>query len=54
MFRPFSAIDFEQVTSERPGGGRYLTEFVECYGCSLTFRNAEKIARCERFGRGRG
>jgi hypothetical protein len=42
------------VTVERPGGARYLTEFFECCGCSVMFRDDEKIARCERFRPGKG
>jgi hypothetical protein len=37
------------VTVTRPSGAGYLTEFFECAGCSLMFRDADRIARCERF-----
>ncbi|MGH8702553.1 MAG: hypothetical protein ACREVR_15485 [Burkholderiales bacterium] len=40
---------FEQVTVARPAGGAYLTAFFECAGCSVMFRDAERLTRCERY-----
>ncbi|HSD44208.1 MAG TPA: hypothetical protein VLD36_20385 [Burkholderiales bacterium] len=45
---------YEQATVARPSGAGYLTEFFECAGCSLMFRDAERITRRERFEPGTG
>jgi len=44
---------FEQVMVARPSGWSYLTAFFECARCSVMFRDAERLARCERYEPGR-
>lgn len=47
------SIVYVHVTVARQSGAGYLTEFFECAGCSLMFRDAERITRRERFQTGK-
>jgi hypothetical protein len=49
-----SSTVYLTVIVRRPSGASYATEFFECAGCSLMFRDADRIARCERFEPGKG
>ena len=40
---------FGSVVVARPGGGKYRTEFYECSGCSVMFRDPVKFTKFEPY-----
>lgn len=45
---------FERVAVPRAGGTFYLTDFFQCAGCSVMFRDAVRFTRCRRWIPGEG
>jgi hypothetical protein len=40
---------FSIVEVKRPNGARYRTEFYECAGCTVMFRDPEKFTQCQPY-----
>jgi len=40
---------FRPVEVRKPDGTRYVTEFSECAGCTVMFRDADKFTRFEPY-----
>lgn len=40
-----NATAYTQIAVARPSGKGYLTEFYECAGCTVMFRNPARFAR---------
>jgi hypothetical protein len=40
---------YTEVVVKKPGGGHYRTEFFQCSGCSVMFRDPHEFVRAPEF-----